>query len=304
MKPFKNLIQVTTYFADKDVCNQYLEKLRWDDGNIRCPHCSSTKRVYRMKHNYKCGECRKQFSVRKGSIFENSPIPLQKWFVAIWLITSHKKGISSLQLAEDISVTQKTAWFMLHRIRYALEMGSYDKPLENTVEVDETYIGGKNKNRHADKKVKNSQGRSTKDKIPVFGLVERNGEVRAMKVLSVSAKELQEKIAENVCNNVTIVSDEWLAYKGLDKTYNHLRVNHGQGIYVLGDAHTNTIEGFWSLLKRGYIGIYHYMSSKHLDKYVKEFEFRYNNRRETPVYKFDKMLSLCNQRLTYQQLIA
>jgi transposase-like protein len=190
------------------------------------------------------------------------------------LITSHKKGISSIQLSKDVGVTQKTAWFMLQRIRFAVRTKSFSKPLENTVEVDETYIGGKNKNRHSNKKVANSQGRSTKSKTAVFGLVERNGRVVAMKVNNTSGHTLKPLINAHVTPDTNLMSDEWKAYTGLSKMYNHKFVKHGDGEYVNGDIHTNTIEGFWSLLKRGIIGIYHNVSSKHLDKYLDEFEYR------------------------------
>jgi len=245
---FTNLIQVTTHFADKEVCKKYLANMRWN-GSPVCPHCNN-KKVYIMKKNFKCASCRKQFSETKGTIFENSPIPLQKWFVAIWLLTSHKKGISSIQLGKDIGVTQKTAWFMNHRIRKAMESKSFAAPLNGEVEADETYIGGKNKNRHNSKKVKNSQGRSTKDKTAVIGLVERNGNVTAMKVDNVKAKTIKKFVEENVSDEATLYTDEFRGYNGIEKSVSkHLRVNHGADMYVIGRAHTNTIEGFWSLLK-------------------------------------------------------
>lgn len=303
---FKNLIEATQYFSDKQRCIDYLTKIRWN-GNATCTHCKHDK-IYELKgatKRYKCASCRKQFSATKGSIFENSPVSLQKWFVAIYLMTSHKKGISSLQLSKDISVTQKTAWFMLQRIRFALETHTFSAPvMTNTVECDETYIGGKNKNRHASKKVANAQGRSTKDKTPVFGLVERNGRVVAMKVKSTTKEEIHPIISNHIVEGAKVMTDEWTAYKGLDARFNHAIVKHGEGIYVVGDCHTNTIEGFWSLLKRGIVGIYHQVSVKHLDKYVDEFEFRYNNRTLTEYEKFESMLSLSGKRLTYGSLIA
>ena len=298
-----NLIKISSYFNDKEVCKKHLENLRWTDGVITCPHCSHSEKIYRTNQGFKCSSCKKRFSVTKGTIFENSPISLHKWFVAIWLLGSNKKGISSNQLARDIGVTQKSAWYMLHRIRYVFENESFDKPLENIVEVDETYVGGLNKNRHWDKKVKRSQGRSTKDKTAVFGMLERGGKVRAMKVDSVSAKELQRIIVDNIEVHSTIMSDEWGAYTGLDKKYHHYVVNHGRGNYAkAGGIHTNSIESFWSLLKRSYKGTYHYMSPKHLDKYVKEFEFRYNNSDEIKEIGIDSILRKSNVRLTYKEL--
>lgn len=303
---FKNLLEIINHFSDKKVCIDYLTNIRWN-GNITCAHCSHDK-VYELKganKRYKCASCRKQFSSTKGTIFENSPISLQKWFVAIYIMTEHKKGISSLQLSKDISVTQKTAWFMLQRIRFALATKSFDAPkMDTIVECDETYIGGKNKNRHASKKVKNAQGRSVKDKAPVFGLVERNGRVVAMKVSNTTQAEIHPIINQYVAEGTKVMTDEWKAYKGLDKRFTHAIVKHGEGIYVVGDAHTNTIEGFWSLLKRGIIGIYHNVSVKHLDKYIDEFEFRYNNRESSNLERFDNMLSCASKRLTYCALTS
>jgi transposase-like protein len=304
---FKNLIEVTQYFSDKQKCIDYLTSIRWNDGNITCPHCGKDK-IYALQgatKRFKCASCRKQFSATKGTIFENSPISLQKWFVAVYLLTAHKKGISSLQLSRDISVTQKTAWFMLQRIRFALKHKSFNAPvMDSTVECDETYIGGKNKNRHVSKRVANSQGRSVKDKAPVFGLVERNGRVVAMVVKDTTKNTIQPIIEQHVTKGANVMTDEWKAYIGLNKNFNHGVVQHGEGVYKIGDIHTNTIEGFWSLLKRGIIGIYHNVSVKHLDKYVDEFEFRYNNRDLKDFAKFESMLSLANTRLTYQTLTA
>lgn len=303
---FKNLIEATQYFSDKQTCIDYLTQLRWG-GSVCCAHCGNGK-VYELKganKRYKCAECRKQFSATKGTIFENSPISLQKWFVAIYILTSHKKGISSCQLAKDISVTQKTAWFMLQRIRFALETSSFDVPvMDSVVECDETYIGGKNKNRHASKKVSKAQGRSTKDKAPVFGLVERNGRVIAMKVPDTQKDTIQPIIEAHVEAGTKVNTDEWMAYKGLDKRFSHSVVKHGEGIYVVGDSHTNTIEGFWSLLKRGILGIYHQISVKHLDRYIDEFEFRYNTKDNSEFERFNNMLSLSNKRLPYSDLIC
>lgn len=299
-KPFKNLIDVMMHFSDNETCKNYLAEMRWSDGII-CPHCTHDK-VYTMKKNYKCAGCRKQFSVTKGTIFENSPIPLQKWFAAIWLITSHKKGIASLQLHRDISVTQKTAWFMLHRIRNCF--GVETEQLDNTVEVDETYIGGKNKNRHESKKIKGTQGRSTKDKAAVLGMLERGDKVKAVKVPDVGTETLTTEIIENVKEGSTIYSDEWKSYKALNAIFEHSFVSHSAKEYVNGDVHTNTIEGFWSLLKRGIIGIYHFTSKKHLQKYLNAFAYRYNTRNLECSERFSNMLAISNVRLTYKQLIT
>ncbi|WP_317206448.1 IS1595 family transposase [Allomuricauda sp. M10] len=302
-KKFTNLVEVMMHFSDNETCKEYLAQLRWKDGVV-CPHCGNTEKIYTMKSCYKCAECRKPFSVTKGTIFENSAIPLQKWFAAIWLITSHKKGISSLQLHRDLGITQKSAWFLLQRIRYAVRTRSFNMPLTNTVEIDETYIGGKNKNRHADKKVEKSQGRSASDKTPVFGLVERNGRIVAMRVRDTKRATLMPIIHKSVTKNAKLMTDEHTAYRMLSSLYDHEMVNHSTGEYVIGECHTNTIEGFWSLLKRGIIGIYHNVSEKHLDAYVDEFEFRYNTKNITDVERFENMLYLGNSpRITYNQLI-
>lgn len=191
---------------------------------------------------------------------------------------------------------------MLQRIRFAVRTKSFNAPLNNIVELDETYIGGKNKNRHASKKIEMSQGRSAKDKTPVFGLVERNGRVVAMRVRDTKRATLMPIIHRTVSKDVKIMSDEFKSYSNISSIYEHEVVNHGDGKYVIGNSHTNTIEGFWSLLKRGIIGIYHNVSEKHLDAYVDEFEFRYNTKDIACVERFEKMLSLSNSRISYKTL--
>lgn len=300
-REFTNLVEVMMHFSDERTCKEYLSQMRWPNG-IVCPHCENDDKIYTMKNGYKCAKCRKPFSVTKGTIFENSAIPLQKWFAAIWLMTSHKKGISSLQLHRDLGITQKSAWFLLQRIRFAVRTKSFNAPLNNTVEIDETYIGGKNKNRHASKKVEMTQGGSYKDKTPVFGLVERNGRVVAMRVRDTKRATLMPIIHQNVSKDVKIMSDEFKSYQNISTIYDHEVVNHGNGNYVIGNSHTNTIEGFWSLLKRGIIGIYHNVSEKHLDAYVDEFEYRYNTKDLECVDRFSNMLTLSNSRITYKQL--
>lgn len=194
---------------------------------------------------------------------------------------------------------------MLQRIRFALDTNSFELPvMDSVIECDETYIGGKSKNKHANKRTKGAQGRSTKDKTPVFGLVERNGRVVAMKVPDTTRDTIHPIIEAHVGAGASVNTDEWMAYKGLDKRFSHSVVKHGEGIYVIGNVHTNTIEGFWSLLKRGIIGIYHQVSTKHLDKYIDEFEFRYNTKDNSEFERFNNMLSLSAKRLTYGQLIT
>ena len=300
-KDFKTILDLINTFPDEASCIEHLESLRWEDGNIVSPFDADSK-VYICKGNrYRCKNTGKYFNVKSGTLFDNTKVKLQKWFLAIWLITSHKKGISSVQLSKDIGVTQKTAWFMLHRIRNCFGFDN-NNDITDEVEVDDTYIGGKNKNRHAIKKTKHSQGRSTKDKAPVFGAVQRGGKLNAKHVPDVGMKTLTNEIVATV-TDATIYSDEWLGYKSLKRIYDHQFVKHGNGEYVNGQTHTNTIEGFWSQLKRGIFGIYHFTSVKHLQNYVDEFVFRYNTRKGNKVDRFNLLLKNTAQRLTYEYLI-
>lgn len=244
----------------------------------------------------------KYFNVKTATLFDNTKIELQKWFVAIYLITGHSKGISSIQLSKDLDVTQKTAWFMAQRIRNCFGILN-DGELENEVEIDETYVGGKNKNRHANKKIKGSQGRSHKDKSPVLGMIERGGDLISKKVKDVKGDTLTPEVIKAVKESAKVYTDEWLGYNGLLRIYDQSFVKHNQGEYVNGRIHTNTIEGFWSLIKRGIFGIYHFTSKKHLQKYVDEFVFRYNFRGGNTQMKFNELLSNTGHRLTYKELI-
>lgn len=299
---FSNLFDLQKAFPTEQDCIDHLTALRWN-GNVISPF-DATSKVYVCKGNkYRCKNTGKYFNVKTATLFDNTKVPLQKWFMAIFLITNHKKGISSLQLAEDLGVTQKTAWFMNHRIRNCYGITDTNQ-LEGEVEVDETYIGGKNKNRHAKKKVKNSQGRSTKDKAPVLGMIQRGGKLVAKKVDNVSAKTLKPEIIKTVKEAVNVYTDEWTAYKSLERVYDHLVVKHGMGEYVRGKVHTNTIEGFWSILKRGIFGIYHFTSKKHLQKYVDEFAFRYNERESSSANRFNLLLTNSTRRLKYNDLIS
>jgi transposase-like protein len=297
---FNTILELINTFPDEQSCIDHLESLRWD-GLVVSPFDSNSK-VYKCANNrYRCKETSKYFNVKTATLFDNTKVKLQKWFLAIWLVTSHKKGISSIQLSKDIGVTQKTAWFMLQRIRNCFGFDN-DNDLSNEVEVDETYIGGKNKNKHSEKKVKQSQGRSTKAKAPVFGMVERGGKLNAKHVQSVGIRSLTNEIVAHV-KDATIYSDEWLGYNALKRIYDHKFVKHGKGQYVNGRIHTNTMEGFWSLLKRGIVGIYHFTSVKHLQFYVDEFVFRYNTKDNKEVDRFNTFLSNTEYRLTYQDLI-
>lgn len=300
-KEIKSIIELIQKFPTEDECYALLEKIRWN-GNVESPY-DKTSKVYKCKgHNYRCRKTGKYFNVKTNTMFEASNIKLQKWFLVIWVITSHKKGISSLQLSKDINVTQKTAWFMLQRIRkcFGIENNCI---LDNDVEIDETYVGGKNKNRHASKKVKNSQGRSMKDKVAVLGMVERNGKLIARIVPDVQAPTLTKEIRKNVKETANIYTDEWLGYNEIHKYYNHSIVKHSEKEFVNGSDYTDNIECFWGILKRGILGIYHFTSKKHLQIYLDEFVFRYNTRYMTEQNKFKTLLSNMILRTKYKEII-
>lgn len=297
---FKSVRELLKVFSSEQICIDHLEQLRWN-GNVVSPF-DETSKVYKCAGNkYKCKNTGKYFNVKTSTLFDNSKIELQTWFLAIYLVTGHKKGISSLQLSRDLNVTQKTAWFMLQRIRncFGIENNS---ELNNEVEIDETFVGGKNKNRHADKKVENSQGRSVKDKAPVVGMIERGGKLVAKQVEDTKTNTMTPQIIKHV-KDALVYTDEFLGYSSLKRIYDHKFVRHNTGQYVDGRIHTNTIEGFWSLLKRGIVGIYHFTSKKHLQKYVDEFVFRYNTRLATDCNRFNLLLANTTHRLTYNELI-
>ena len=298
---FNSLFELLEAFPTEESCIKYLENLRWKEG-VTSPFDPSSK-VYICNNGYLCKNTGKRFNVLTGTIFENTKLSLRKWFMAIWLILSNKKGISSMQLARDIKVTQKTAWYVLQRIRICLICKNEGK-LQNEVEADETFVGGKNKNRRWDKKVKACQGRSFKDKTPVLGMVERNGNVIGRVIKNTSKNELTPKILEFVDKDAILYTDEWQGYNEINKMYYHYTIDHSKGQYGKGRINTNTIEGFWTLLKRGYVGIYHYMSPKHLQKYVNEFVFRYNTRKISENSRFNLLLCNIDYRVTYNDLIA
>jgi transposase-like protein len=315
MEAIKTLAQAIQHFADAENCRQFMVFMRWPDGKVTCPYCGATKLTWLAKANvYRCyGDHKKQkFSLKVGTVFEDSPIGLDKWLPAIWLLCNSKNGISSYELARSLGVTQKTAWFMLHRIRLAMESKSFLKIGGNDggpIEIDETFIGGKPKNMHIRKRLKaQSQGQHT-DKPAVMGMLERGTrQVRAKVIPNVRRDVLQAEILKQVEPKSIIFTDGWKGYNGLaEKQFVHETVSH-MNEYVRGSIHTQGIENFWSLLKRSLNGTYVAVEPFHLDRYVTEQVFRYNNRatKDNPLTDADRFTLAVSQisgkRLTYAEL--
>lgn len=297
------LLEAVRYFTDLDVCTEFVAKLRWPNGLV-CPRCGCVEYSYlTTRRIWKCKGCKKQYSVKLGTIFEDSALGLDKWLPAIWLIANSKNGISSHELARSLGTTQKSAWFMLHRIRLAMQTGSFDK-LDGEVEVDETYIGGKARNMHAiDRKRREmGPGRSSKNKTAVLGMVERGGNVRAEVITSVSSKAIQPLVRQAVTPGATVYTDAWKSYTGLGDEYAHEVIDHAER-YVDGRVHTNGIENFWSLLKRGLHGTYVSVEPFHLFRYLDERVFTFNLRDLTDLGRFTAVLGMASdRRLTYAEL--
>jgi transposase-like protein len=299
-----SLRQAILYFANFEHCRQFMIELRWPDGKIACSHCGSEKVTWLAKARvWKCygNHPSPRFSLKTGTIFEDSPIPLEKWLPAVWLLTNCKNGISSYEVHRDLGVTQKTAWFMLHRIRLAMQSKTFNK-LGGEVEVDETFIGGKSRNMHKDKRERVITGTGGKDKEIVFGMVERGGKVVTSHVERRTKKELQATIRDRVEAGSAIFSDELKSYDGLEADYQHAVIDHAVE-YANGNVHTNTMENFWSLLKRGLHGTYISVEPFHLFRYLDEQAFRYNNRSLTDAERFcEVMKQVVDRRVTYRQL--
>lgn len=300
MKNYMSIPEFYKRFPSEAACCEFIEQERWN-GNPVCTHCDHDK-IYRVKDSmgYKCANCRKRFSVRHGTIMEGSKLPLQTWLLAIYIMTTGRKGISSIQFAKELGVTQKTAWFLANRIREACTDGG--SVLGGEVEVDETYIGGKEKNKHAHKRLR--AGRGAVGKQAVVGIKERGGPVRAAPISHTNKRTLHGIINNNVEKGSTVYTDEHRGYIGL-RDYNHLTVRHSAGEYVNGQACTNGIESFWALLKRGYHGTHHWWSVKHTHRYVAEYAHRQNTIGLSGVLALGSVTrNGQNKRLTYAELIA
>jgi transposase-like protein len=292
------------YFADFEHCRQFMMELRWPDGVVKCPHCGSERVTWLAKARvWKCygNHPQPRFSLKTGTIFEDSPISLEKWLPATWLVTNCKNGISSYEVHRGLGVTQKTAWFMLHRIRLAMQDGNFNK-LGGEVEVDETFIGGKARNMYRAKREAKITGTGGKAKEVVFGMVERGGKVVTGHVAARTKKQLQPIIKERIEAGAAIFSDSLKSYDGLENDYQHAVIDHAVE-YVNGNVHTNTMENFWSLLKRGLHGTYISVEPFHLFRYLDEQSFRYNFRSLTDAERFcTVMKQIVGRQVTYKQL--
>ena len=304
----KSLQEAILYFADLDNCTDYLAVRRWPKG-VTCPTCGSDKVKFNSDRRiWQCSShhSKRQFSVKVGTIFEDSPIGLDKWLAATWMLSNCKNGISSYEIARDLKVTQKTAWFMMHRIRLALQYESFGK-FSGEVEVDETFIGGKARNMHLDKRERRITGTGGKDKTVVMGILERGGKIRTAVVADRKKAALQSHVKAHVQAGTALYTDALLSYDGLAQEYAHKVIDHAEK-YVDGKVHTNGLENFWSLLKRGIAGTYVSVEPFHLFRYLDEQVFRYNNRatKENPLNDADRfqlaLSQIVGKRLTYAEL--
>ena len=301
----KTLQQAIIYFSDSQNCIDYLVARRWPDGVI-CPTCGRKDVTFlakQKKWQCKSAHQRRQFSVKVGTIFEDSPLGLDKWLMTVWMITNCKNGISSYEVHRAIGVTQKTAWFMIHRIRLAMQTGSFAKPLSGSVEVDETFIGGKARNMHRSVKARRLKGATGfEGKMAVMGLLERHGEVRTVVIPNTKRKSLRSAINTHVEPGSIVYSDALRSYNDLNTDYIHSVINHAEK-YVDGQIHTNGVENFWSLLKRAIRGTYVSVEPFHLFRYLDEQTFRFNSRHGNDSERFQRVTEqISGKRLTYKEL--
>lgn len=329
-KNLKTLSDVATKFRTERQCIKYLEKLYWPDGKPISPFDSSS-RVYKYENGeYRCKNTQKNFTVTTGTMFEGTKVGLPKWFMAIYLLTNEKKGISSVRLASHIGVSQKTAWLLLHKLRKNFNF-AFEDQFKGVCEADETFVGGRNHNRHKDKKVERSQGRSYKKKTPILGILERGdfdivtrphkqrpdvminekvpysySKVRAIVVPNTRRATIEPHVLQTLEPWTTIITDEWKAYKRLEDNLDHHVVYHSHKQYVdydIPELHSNSIESYWAVLKRSVHGIYNYWSPKHISKYSDEHMWRFNNRGLTSGERFYSLLLNSRRRITYIDLI-
>lgn len=299
-------LEAIRYFADADVAHDFMVRMRWPNG-VKCPLCQSEDVTFtktkdeKPRRLWNCHGCKKQFTAKVGTIFEDSPIGFDKWLPAIWLAVNCKNGISSCELARALGVTQKTAWFMLGRIRYALQCGTFEK-LSGVIEADESFFGGLSKNMHKSKRKK--LGTGGVGKTPVMGLLQREGRVVAKVVPDVQKETLQAEIHNHVEPGSDVYTDKWVAYRGLKRNFRHKTIDHAR-TYVRGKVHTNSIENFWSLLKRSIKGTYVHVNPEHLHRYVDEQAYRFNEREGSDSDRFVRATqSVTGRRLTYSKLIG
>jgi transposase-like protein len=300
----QTLLEAVRYFSDRKVCTAFFSEIRWPNG-VTCPRAGcGSKEVWTVNSKkrgvmWRCKACKKEFTVKVGTIFEDSPLGLDKWFPAFWLELASKKDFSSYQLGRAIKVTQRTAWFMLHRIRAVMQTEN-GGPLSGEVEVDETFIGGKERSKHASKR--KHLGRGAVGKAAVMGLLERHGQIRAKSVRSTKKRDLQAEIVDTVTAGSTIYSDALKSYDGLEGEYIHEVIDHAEA-FVNGRIHTNGLENFWSLFKRTIYGTHHSVEAFHLDRYLDSATYRYNTRKMTDGARFASALAQADgRRLTYEEL--
>ena len=303
----KTLQQAIIYFSDPDRCFEYAKKFRWPKGKVSCPRCGSEKHSFiKTRRIWFCYSCQKQFTLKLGTIFEDSPLGMDKWMAAFWMLCNCKNGISSMEIHRALGVTQKSAWFMLQRLRLALQDDFFGKKLgsgSGEIEVDESFIGGKARNMHLSERKRRITGTGTKDKTAVMGILERGGKIRTTVVPNRKKHALQGEVRKHVEAGAALYSDALLSYEGLATNYAHKVVDHAVQ-YVDGRVHTNGLENFWSLLKRGISGTYVSVEPFHLFRYLDEQTFRYNNRKDlNDGQRFAlAMTQVAGKRLTYSEL--
>jgi transposase-like protein len=302
---FKTFPEMLAAFPTEQSAIDHLTAIRWANGKF-CPLCgnSDEKKIGTLTgtNTHKCYACRKRFSIKVGTIFQDTKLPLRTWYAAIWLITNHPKGIASTTLATDLGITQKSAWFVLHRLRAAARTDSFNAPLTGTVAVDETMVGGQEKNKHAHKRIKGARG--SIGKTIVMGLVQKDGEVRAGVIDSTDSSELLAVIKAHIEPGSTVVTDEASGYKNVRRTYVHRTVNHSKDEYVRDGYTTNGVESIWALFKRQYHGTHHWISPKHMDAYLGEMAFRLNRRDQQRGQRVNSLLAQIEGPLPYKVLIA